>query len=183
MPFGLAAMNPRWRGWFSVAGSLRSAGDRRRVPIRTRLFAGRSSRCITSGQSITPAFEGWYRESGRHASMLIGYYNRNQKQILDIPRAEQSCRSGWAGSRSADAFSAGKTVGRFHDHRSEGFRPDKKITWTIVSNGKTTAIPVGLNPLWVISFKDATGNTPPFIGFSGIMARLCKARRAGLPHR
>jgi hypothetical protein len=36
-----------------------------------------------------------------------------------------------------------------------------------VAHGKTTAIPASLNPLWELSpFKDATGNTPPFIGFS-----------------
>src|SRR5262249_13844562 len=44
---------------------------------------------------------------------------------------------------------------------------DQKLTWTLTANGKTTSIPVSLNPLWVISpFTEAGGNTPPFIGFS-----------------
>jgi hypothetical protein len=42
----------------------------------------------------------------------------------------------------------------------------KKVTWTIVANGKSTAIPAGLDTLWELApFKDATGNTPPWLGF------------------
>src|SRR5207249_756926 len=42
----------------------------------------------------------------------------------------------------------------------------KKIAWTLVANGKTTVIPASLDPLWELSpFQDATGNTPPYIGF------------------
>ena len=38
-----------------------------------------------SGQSVTAAFEGWYRNPDGSFSFLLGYYNRNQKQALDIP--------------------------------------------------------------------------------------------------
>jgi hypothetical protein len=35
------------------------------------------------------------------------------------------------------------------------------------SNGKTTTIPLNLNPLWEVApFADASGNTPPFVGFA-----------------
>src|SRR6202023_2192976 len=44
---------------------------------------------------------------------------------------------------------------------------EKKLTWTLVANGKTTTIPLSLNPLWEVApFADASGNTPPFIGFA-----------------
>ena len=58
-------------------------------------------------------------------------------------------------------------MGQVCDHRPRrAFRPKTKLTWTIATNGKTTTIPISLNPLWVISpFKDATANTPPYIGF------------------
>ncbi len=37
----------------------------------------------------------------------------------------------------------------------------------MTANGVTTVIPAGLDPLWELSpFKDASGNTPPFIGFT-----------------
>src|SRR5262245_58256671 len=38
-----------------------------------------------SGQSITGAFEGWFGNVDGSYSLLLGYYNRNTKQELDIP--------------------------------------------------------------------------------------------------
>src|SRR5207247_893469 len=38
-----------------------------------------------SGQSVTGAFEGWFPNSDGTFSILLGYYNRNLKQELDIP--------------------------------------------------------------------------------------------------
>src|SRR5271165_2409074 len=38
-----------------------------------------------SGQSVTAAFEGWYKNPDGSFSILLGYYNRNLKQELDIP--------------------------------------------------------------------------------------------------
>src|SRR6266542_4449296 len=37
------------------------------------------------GTSITPAFEGWFENSDGTFSFLLGYYNRNTKEALDIP--------------------------------------------------------------------------------------------------
>src|SRR2546425_10317455 len=37
-----------------------------------------------SGQSITGAFEGWFANPDGSFSLLLGYYNRNLKQALDI---------------------------------------------------------------------------------------------------
>ena len=43
----------------------------------------------------------------------------------------------------------------------------KKLTWTLTANGSTTTIPVHLGTLYEVApFKDATGNTPPYIAFS-----------------
>ena len=38
-----------------------------------------------SGQAIYPAFEGWYQNPDGSYNLLLGYFNRNQKQTLDIP--------------------------------------------------------------------------------------------------
>src|SRR5580700_4911639 len=38
-----------------------------------------------SGQSITAAYEGWFRNPDGTFSLLFGYYNRNLKQELDLP--------------------------------------------------------------------------------------------------
>jgi hypothetical protein len=121
-----------------------------------------------SGQSVTPAFEGWYPNPDGTANILIGYYNRNLKETLDIPVGPNNkVEPGGPDRGQPTHFLPGRQWGVFTVTVPKDFGPDKKITWTIVSNGKTTSIPVGLNPLWVISpFKDATSNTPPFIGFN-----------------
>src|SRR5439155_24584389 len=36
------------------------------------------------GSSVTGAFEGWYRNPDGSISLLVGYFNRNTKQELDI---------------------------------------------------------------------------------------------------
>src|SRR3954471_23336636 len=38
-----------------------------------------------SGQGVTGAFEGWFPNADGTFSLLVGYYNRNSKQELDIP--------------------------------------------------------------------------------------------------
>src|SRR5579862_2538897 len=38
-----------------------------------------------SGQGVTPAYEGWFHNPDGSFTMLIGYFNRNAKQELDIP--------------------------------------------------------------------------------------------------
>ena len=38
-----------------------------------------------SGQGVTGAFEGWYKNPDGTFNILVGYYNRNLKQDLDIP--------------------------------------------------------------------------------------------------
>jgi hypothetical protein len=120
-----------------------------------------------SGQSVTPAFEGWYPNPDGSANILLGYYNRNLKEALDIPVGPNNHVDPGGPDRGQPThLLPGRQWGVFTITVPKGFGPDTKITWTIVSNGRTTSIPVGLNPLWVISpFKDATGNTPPFIGF------------------
>src|SRR5580704_14852279 len=37
------------------------------------------------GVGIMPAFEGWYANADGTFSLLIGYFNRNTKEALDIP--------------------------------------------------------------------------------------------------
>jgi hypothetical protein len=120
-----------------------------------------------SGQSVTPAFEGWYANPDGTANIVIGYYNRNTMEALDIPVGPNNrVEPGGPDRGQPTHFIPGRQWGVFTITVPKDFGPDKKLTWTIVSNGKTNAIPVSLNPLWVVSpFKDATGNTPPFIGF------------------
>jgi hypothetical protein len=121
-----------------------------------------------SGQSVTAAYEGWYPNPDGSATILVGYYNRNLKQTLDIPIGPNNRIDPGGPDRGQPThFLTGRQWGVFTINVPKGFAPDQKLTWTIVANGKATTVPFSLNPLWVIApFKDANGNTPPFIRFT-----------------
>ena len=121
-----------------------------------------------SGQAVTASFEGWYPNADGTNTILIGYYNRNTKETFDIPVGPNNHVDPGGPDRGQPThFLTGRQWGVFSITVPKDFGADKKITWTLVANGKSTSIPFSLNPLWVISpFKDATSNTPPFIGFT-----------------
>src|SRR5271166_4433874 len=96
-----------------------------------------------SGQSVTPAFEGWYPNPDGSANILVGYYNRNTKEALDIPVGPNNHVDPGGPDRGQPThFLPGRQWGVFAITVPKGFGAEQKITWTIVSNGKTTAIPV-----------------------------------------
>jgi len=121
-----------------------------------------------SGQSVTPAYEGWYENPDGTKTISIGYYNRNVKEVLDIPVGPNNrIDPGGPDQGQPTHFLIGRQWGIFTITVPKDFPADKKLTWTIIANGKSMEIPFKLDPLWVISpFVDAGGNTPPFIGFA-----------------
>jgi hypothetical protein len=120
-----------------------------------------------SGQSITGAFEGWFPNADGSFHILAGYYNRNLKQEIEIPIGPNNrIEPGGPDQGQPTHFLPGRQWGVFIITVPKDFG-EKKLTWTLVANGKTTTIPLSLNPLWEVApFADASGNTPPFIGFA-----------------
>lgn len=119
------------------------------------------------GQSITGAFEGWFPNSDGSFSLLLGYYNRNLKEELEIPvGAGNRIEPGGPDRGQPTHFLTGRQWGVFTIRVPKDFG-DQKLTWTLTINGQTTTIPLSLNPLWEVQpFREASGNAPPFIGFS-----------------
>lgn len=119
------------------------------------------------GQSITGAFEGWFPNADGSFSLLLGYDNRNLKQELEIPAGTNNrIEPGGPDQGQPTHFLAARQLGVFAIRVPKDFG-DKKLTWTLTANGKTTTIPASLNPLWEVEpFHEASGNAPPFIGFS-----------------
>jgi hypothetical protein len=120
-----------------------------------------------SGQSITGAFEGWFPNPDGTFSLLLGYYNRNQKQIIDIlPGPNNRIEPDGPDRGQPTHFLPGRQWGVFTITVPKDFG-EKKLTWTLVANGQTSVIPVSLHVNYEVSpFVEASGNTPPFIAFS-----------------
>ena len=120
-----------------------------------------------SGQSVTGAFEGWYRSPDGAFTLLVGYFNRNTKQTLDIPIGPNNrIEPGGPDQGQPTHFLPRRQWGVFTITVPKDFG-NKRLTWTLVANGHTTSIPMHLDPLWVVEpFKDAAlGNTPPVLKF------------------
>ena len=98
---------------------------------------------------------------------MLGYYNRNQKQEVDIPIGPNNrIEPGGPDRGQPTHFLPGRGWGLFTVTVPADFGQNK-ITWTLVANGKTTVIPASLHPDYEISpFTEASvGNTPPVVSF------------------
>src|SRR5213593_2678092 len=94
------------------------------------------------GQSVTGAFEGWFQNPDGTYSLLLGYFNRNQKQTLDIPIGpDNQIQPGGPDRGQPTHFLPRRQWGVFTVTVPKDFG-DKKLTWTIPANGKTTSIPM-----------------------------------------
>jgi hypothetical protein len=138
-----------------------------------------------AGDSVTGAFEGWFYNPDGSRSFLVGYYNRNSRQELDIPIGPNNrIEPGGPDMGQPTHFLPGRQWGMFAVNAPKEFKPTDSYVWTIVANGQSTSIPLRLNPDYVMSpFSEiAVGNTPPVIkfdpnakGFQGPLATLATA--------
>ncbi len=120
------------------------------------------------GTSVTGAFEGWFKNPDGSYSLLLGYYNRNLKQELDIPVGpDNRIEPGGPDRGQPTHFVPGRGWGVFTVRVPADFG-DGRITWTLTANGKTTTIPAHLKAEYEISpMKEfSVGNTPPSLSFS-----------------
>jgi len=119
------------------------------------------------GSSITGAFEGWFYNKDGSQSLLVGYFNRNTKQELDIPvGANNRIEPGGPDLGQPTHFQAGRQFGVFAIKVPKDFAA-KELAWTIVANGQTNTITMHTRPDWIVEpFEDpANKNTPPVLRF------------------
>jgi hypothetical protein len=121
-----------------------------------------------AGGPIYAAFEGWGPLKDGSNALLLGYFNRNRAQLVDIPIGpENNIEPGGPDYGQPTHFLSGRQYGMFAIVVPKDFG-NKKLTWTIVANGHKTAIQFWLNPpYWIDFFKNtANGNEPPRIKFA-----------------
>jgi hypothetical protein len=120
-----------------------------------------------SGSGVTGAFEGWFKNPDGTFSLLLGYFNRNERQELDIPIGPSNRIEPEGPDRGQPThFLAGRQWGLFVVNVPADFGKNK-IAWTLSANGKTAVIPASLHPDYEISpfTEAAVGNTPPVVRF------------------
>jgi hypothetical protein len=117
------------------------------------------------GASVTAAYEGWYPNPDGTFTLLIGYFNRNRAETLDIPIGPNNrIEPGGPDHGQPTHFMPRRQWGVFTIVVPKDFGK-KSLTWTITANGETTQVPFSLHMNYQVEpFKDlAMGNTPPVL--------------------
>ncbi|MFQ5704177.1 MAG: hypothetical protein ACE5HT_09155 [Gemmatimonadales bacterium] len=121
-----------------------------------------------SGQTVTPAFEGWYENADGTYSLSFGYFNRNSEEVLEIPIGPNNfMEPGGADRGQPTRFEPRRHWGIFAVRVPADFG-DKRIVWTLKIRGQTFSIPGSLKRAWKIDAvrgEAGSGNTPPVLKF------------------
>jgi hypothetical protein len=143
------------------------------LPLAWRLDAQSGRTPVTnaplhhdSGQSVSPAYEGWFKNPDGTISLSFGYMNRNYVEELDIPIGPNNkIEPGPPDQGQPTHFATRRNTGVFTVivPKLEG----GERTWTLTAHGETISIPANLKPDWMIdALKNiASGNTPPVLKF------------------
>lgn len=121
-----------------------------------------------SGGPIYATFEGWGPLKDGTNALLLGYFNRNRTQVVDVPIGpDNSIEPGGPDYGQPTHFLTGRQYGMFAVTVPKDFG-NKKLTWTINANGHKTVVQFWMNPpYWIDFFKNtANGNEPPRIKFA-----------------
>jgi len=122
-----------------------------------------------SGQTATPAFEGWYKNADGTYSLSFGYYNRNATEVLNIPIGPDNFVSpGNPDQGQPTYFYPRRHWGVFAVKVPADFGDKQKVVWTVKVQGKTFEIPGSLREEWQIDALEGeagSNNTPPILTF------------------
>src|SRR5919108_728883 len=121
-----------------------------------------------SGQTVTPVFEGWYRNPDGTYSLSFGYFNRNTEEVLEIPVGPNNfIEPGGPNRGQPTHFAPRRHWGVFAVKVPADFG-ERRVVWTLVVRGQTFSIPGSLKPGWEIDALEGeagSGNTPPVLKF------------------
>ena len=137
------------------------------------------------GQGVYPVYEGWYKNADGSFTFLVGYFNRNTKEAIDVPVGPNNrVEPGGPDLGQPTHFEPRRGWGAFTIKVPADFGT-KKLVWTINVNGLNASVPMHLDPNWFVEpFEDAASlNRPralrfdpsgrPFLGPpAGISAEL-----------
>jgi len=116
-----------------------------------------------TGQGVTAAYEGWFRNPDGSITLLVGYFNRNLKETLEIPVGPNNrIEPGGPDQGQPTCFLPRRQWGVFTITVPAGFGKNR-LVWTLVANSHKTVVPFHLDPLWIVNpFEEpAVKNKPP----------------------
>ncbi|MEO2197626.1 MAG: hypothetical protein ABGY72_16265 [bacterium] len=119
------------------------------------------------GAQVAPMFEGWYENADGTATVLVGFFNANSEETVEIPVGELNrFEPGLEDRGQPTHFPPGRSWGVLSIQVPRDF--DGDLRWVLSANGQPTSMPVHLQPPYFIEpLRDAAdGNEPPTIRFA-----------------
>ncbi len=119
------------------------------------------------GSQVAPMFEGWYRNADGTATILVGFFNPNADQTIDLPVGELNrFEPGPEDLGQPTHFPPGRAWGVLSIQVPGDF--DGDLRWVLTANDQPASIPLHLRPPYFIEpLRDAAdGNEPPTIRFA-----------------
>ena len=103
------------------------------------------------GQSISPAFEGWWQNDDDSFTMFLGYMNSNWEEEFDVPVGpDNHIDPGGPDQGQPTHFYPRRNMFLFTIHVPKDFG-DKEIVWTLVTHGKTERAFASLKPDYLLN--------------------------------
>ena len=103
----------------------------------TAPHAGGAQPSFATGQTISPAYEGWERNPDDSFNLVFGYMNRNWEEEIDVPIGlDNSIAPGRPDRGQLTHFLPRRSRFVFRVRVPADFG-DKELVWTLTSNGQT----------------------------------------------
>ncbi|PCI75604.1 MAG: hypothetical protein COB20_12460 [SAR86 cluster bacterium] len=121
----------------------------------------------SSGQSVSPSYEGWYPNPDGSFSLVFGYFNRNYDEHVALPVGpDNRMEPGPMDQGQPTYFYPRRQTGVFAVVVPAGFGA-QALVWSLTAHGQTVSIPGHLRPEWEITALEevTSGNTPPVLRF------------------
>ena len=181
-----------------TAGCLPSPRGVAFLALLAALAAGpdaRAQQSFASGQSISPAYEGWVQNEDGSFDLVFGYMNRNWEQVVDVPvGAENTIEPGGPDQGQPTRFQPRRNRFVFSVRVPADFG-DRELVWTLTANGETQRAYATLRRDYYIDdlviqanfgAAGAAGSTPelaenaaPVLAVEGEPARTARVGEAG----
>ncbi len=122
----------------------------------------------STGQTVSPVYEGWYKNPDGTFTLSFGYFNRNNSEVVEIPIGPDNFISpGDRNQGQPTQFNPRRHWGVFGVKVPADFGK-KEVLWTLKFRGASYAIPGMLHENWQIDALEGeagSNNTPPVVKF------------------
>ena len=113
------------------------------------------------GASVSPAYEGWFDNADGTHTFLIGYYNRNWTEAVDVPIGPNNhFEPGNPDRGQPTHFLPNRGYGMFTITVPKSTPPTEKLWWVLTVNGVTQRVPFHMSADYNITPHQASEESP-----------------------